>query len=382
MRSPLIWLQHLLIVLPAIATVYVTRIASPAEYVGYILLALLIVRVTAVVPRIAYLLLPVQLLGFGWLYYTYGGILYFLMFSGLVSTYLFIRKPIEITAMALLCGIVMNYVAYSQGAQTIWTLNLIWVGFTLLLSAMFAMNRIQDQLERKVETLSDYQDQLEQERTRAVEHARKVESYAQVQERGRIATELHDDLGHRLIRVKMMTEAALQIMEHNPQQATQLVEQVRGQLEESMNNMRYTVRKLQPVEEHNVRQYGLHRLIEDAARDLQIKVDFELRGKPFPLYPSIEFVLYRNAQEAITNAVRHGGATVVEITLDFSEAEVTMNITNNGTTPESVSDGLGLKGMKERAAVIGGRLQVSLERGFVLSTIVPVLESSQHAEGE
>jgi signal transduction histidine kinase len=361
---------------------YVTRIPSAAEYVGYILLALLIVRMTAAVPRIAYLLLPVQLLGFGWLFYTYGGILYFLVFSGLVSTYLFIRKPIEITAMVLLCGIVMNYVAYSEGAQMIWTLNLVWVGFTLLLSALFAMNRIQDQLERKVESLSEYQDQLEQERTRVVEHARKVEGYAQVQERGRIATELHDDLGHRLIRVKMMTEAALQIMEHNPRQAIQLVEQVRGQLEESMNNMRYTVRKLQPVEEHNVRQYGLHRLIEDAARDLQIKVDFELKGKPFPLYPSIEFVLYRNAQEAITNAVRHGGATVVEITLDFSEAEVTMNITNNGTIPESVSDGLGLKGMKERVAVIGGRLQVSLERGFLLTTIVPVLESSHHAEGE
>jgi signal transduction histidine kinase len=322
------------------------------------------------------------MIGFGWLSHTYGGILYFLVYSGLISAYLYFRRPVEIASMVLLSGIILNSVILSDSAQASWISNLVWLGFTLLLTAIYNVNRIQERLELKVETLTEYQDQLEQERARAMEYARKVESYAQVQERGRIATELHDDLGHRLIRVKMMTEAALQLMEQHPQQAIRMVEQVRGQLEESMNNMRYTVRKLQPVDKHNERQYGLHRLIEDAARDLQIEVSFDLKGKPFPLYPSIEFVLYRNAQEAITNAVRHGGASAVEITLDFSEAAVIMNITNNGSIPESVSDGLGLKGMKDRLAVIGGQLQVSLESGFVISTIVPIHEASQRAEGE
>ncbi|WP_239617269.1 sensor histidine kinase [Cohnella mopanensis] len=381
MRSLLVWLKHLFILLPSIATMFITFIPSTSEYVSYILLALLIVRITAFAPRFVYLLLPVQMIGFGWLAYTYGGILYFLVYSGLISAYLYFRRPVEIASMVLLSGIIVNSVT-ADSAQASWIANLVWIGFTLLLTVIFNANRMQEKLERKIETLTEYQDQLEQERARAMEYARKVEGYAQVQERGRIATELHDDLGHRLIRVKMMTEAALQLMEQHPQQAIRMVEQVRGQLEESMNNMRYTVRKLQPVEKQNARQYGLHRLIEDAARDLQIEVSFELKGKPFPLYPSIEFVLYRNAQEAITNAVRHGGASAVEITLDFYEAEVIMNVKNNGSIPESVSDGLGLKGMKDRLTVIGGQLQVSLENGFVISTMVPIHEASQRAEGE
>lgn len=382
MRLLLVWLIHLLIVLPAIATIYITAPPSVALYVGSILLALLSVRIMEIVPKFAIVLLPLQLIGFGSLAHTYGGVLYFLIYSGMISAYLYFRKPFEIVTMVILSGVILNSVAITDSAQTTWVMNLIWLAILFLLSAMFAINRKQAYLEEEIEVLFASQEHIEQERTRALEYARKVENYAQVQERGRIATELHDDLGHRLIRVKMMTEAALQLMEHHPQQAVRMVEQVRGQLEESMNNMRYTVRKLQPVESHAERKYALHRLIEDAARDMQIDVSFELAGKPFPLYPSIEFVLYRNAQEAITNAVRHGGASTVKIELDFSENEVIMSITNNGKLPESVSYGMGLTGMQDRLAVIGGQLRVSLERGFVISTIVPIQETSHQAGGE
>lgn len=382
MRPLLVWLQHLLILLPAVATLYVVNIPTAANYVGYILLALLCVRITELAPRFAYLLVPIELIGFGCLSNTYGGLLYFLLFSGIISIYLYFSRLVEIAAMMVLSVAVLLVVTVGSSTETAWTSILIWIACTFLLTANYANNRNREKLERLVENLSDSQDHLEQERARAMEYARQVEDYAQVQERGRIATELHDDLGHRLIRVKMMTEAALQLMEHSPEQAVRMVEQVRGQLEESMNNMRYTVRKLQPVETPNVRRYALHRLIEDAARDLQIDVSFELTGKPFPLYPSIEFVLYRNAQEAITNAVRHGGASAVEIGLDFAPDKVIMNITNNGKLPKDVSYGMGLKGMQERLTVIGGQLRVSLERGFVISTIVPYHQMSQRAEGE
>ena len=118
-------------------------------------------------------------------------------------------------------------------------------------------------------------------------------------------------------------------------------------------------------------RFALHRLIEVAARDLRIEVDFAVTGNPFPLYPSLEFVLYRNAQEAITNAVRHGGATAVEVGLDFAEDRIAMNISNNGKPPGQLAPGLGIKGMQDRLAVVGGQLRIAMEPRFVLSTIVP-----------
>jgi len=382
MRLLLVWLQHLLIVLPAICTVYFVNVPSFAAYITYFLLALLCVRATELTPKLAVLLLPFEMIGFGWLYYQYGGLLFFLVFSTLISSFLYFRRPIEIGAMSILSNVVLNAVISGDSSQTIWMMNLIWLALTLLLIASFVSQLKQAKLEQVYETLSLSYDQLEQERFRALEYARTVEDYAQIQERGRIATELHDDLGHRLIRVKMMTEAALQIMEHNPQQSVRMIEQVRDQLEESMNNMRYTVRKLKPTEAHNARRYTLHRLIEDAARDMQIEVSFEITGQPYPLYPSIEFVLYRNAQEAITNAVRHGGASAVRIGLDFATDRVAMCITNNGILPKDVAYGMGLKGMQERLAVIGGQLNVSLEHGFVITTVIPHRETRQLAGGE
>lgn len=383
MRLLLVWLQHLLIVLPAIGTLYVTDITTTASYVGYILFALLLLRLTELVPASAYVLLPSQIIGFGLLYSAYGGLLYFLFFSTLISAFLYFRKSVEIGAMASLFCIAINVVTTHQSVMTVWVANLIGLSLLLLLIASYRTLHERAVIVDRYEILSHSQEQTEQGRIRAVEYARKVEGYAQAEERGRIATEIHDDLGHRLIRVKIMTEAVLQLMEHDPKQAAQMLEQVRVQLEESMNNMRYTVQKLRPPEANNARRYALHRLIEDAARDLQITVSFELSGKPYPLYPSVEYVLYRNAQEAITNAVRHGGASKVEIELDFTQDIVSMNISNNGKLPESISYGMGLSGMQERLAMLGGKLAVVMEPTFVISTIVPYYEAhSRTLEGE
>ncbi|MFC4601944.1 sensor histidine kinase [Cohnella hongkongensis] len=372
MRLPLVWLQHLLIAVSGIATLYVADIPSVGKYVACILTALLISRLLLFARKFAMALLPLGMAAFGWLFHEYGGLLYFLQYSLLVSAALSLDKPAQLGLTAALSAAILNAGAPDLPAETIWTMNVGWLAVALLVGAVWLQKARMTRLDRLVETLEGGQDQLEQERARVLEYARKVEDYAQAQERSRIAAELHDDLGHRLIRLKMMTEAALQLLERHPAQATALIEQVRGQLEESMNNMRYTVRKLQPAGAESSRRYALHRLIEDAARDLQIEASFSVTGHPFPLYPSLEFALYRNVQEAITNAVRHGGATRVEVALEFRADSIAMHVSNNGAAPpDRIAFGMGLKGMQDRLAVVGGQLRVATEPRFVLSTIVP-----------
>jgi signal transduction histidine kinase len=209
-----------------------------------------------------------------------------------------------------------------------------------------------------------------------LDYAMQVEDYAQAEERGRIAKEIHDDLGHRLIRLKMMMEAVLQLLDREPDRARAMLEQIRGQLEESMDNMRRTVRKLKPPEVGGARTYALDRLIEEAGRDLRIGIQFQVTGRPAPLYPSVEYVLYRNVQEAITNAVRHGGATAVEVELDFRTDAVVMSVANDGALPQSdVRYGLGMRGMQERIELLGGRLLIGSKGRFSVTTILPFLES-------
>ncbi len=140
-----------------------------------------------------------------------------------------------------------------------------------------------------------------------------------------------------------------------------------------MDNMRRTVRKLTPATQEGTRRYSLTRLITDAGQSMGIEVQMEIQGLAQPLYPSMEIVLYRNAQEAITNAVRHGGATKVRITLLFSRKSVRMSVANNGDLPSGeAASGLGMLGMKERAGMLGGKIEVECKAQYEVITELPL----------
>lgn len=382
MRLPQSWLQHLLIVLPAVATLYVDRVESVAEYIGLVLLALFALRVADMAPASVYALIPLQIVGLGWFGLAYGGLLAYAPLSGLVSAFLYFRRPAHIGGLALLSIAAANAVALLQGPADVWAANLTALALVLLLTAAGREHSGRLRLERSNEALSAALESAAQEKDRLEEFARKVENYAQTEERGRIAAEIHDDLGHRLIRLKMMSEAALQLESAAPDQAFRLLAQIRDQLGESMDNMRTTVRKLRPAGQEEGRKYALRRLIEDAGRDLRIAVSFELRGLPRPLYPSVEYSLFRNAQEAITNAVRHGRASAVAIELTFADDSVTMRVTNDGAVPERITPGVGFRAMRERTATLGGRLSVETEPAFTVTTCVPDSAARHSASGE
>src|SRR5690606_2110333 len=141
--------------------------------------------------------------------------------------------------------------------------------------------------------------------------------------------------------LKMMLEAATRLSTDQQDQAMDLVKEVRDQLSESMESLRSTVRRMKPASAAS-NQYTLEGLLDQIARDSGILVRYRTTGQPYPLYPSEEVLLYRNAQEAITNAVRHGQATEVTITLDYCTDEIRMTISNNGSEPSEGSVRKGL----------------------------------------
>jgi two-component system NarL family sensor kinase len=88
----------------------------------------------------------------------------------------------------------------------------------------------------------------------------------------------------------------------------------------------------------------------------------------------MELILFKNAQEAITNAVRHGQATTVDVTLLYQANDVSLTIANDGLLPDKpLTSGLGLLGMKERAALLGGKLEWEQNGKFAVTTILPLL---------
>jgi two-component system NarL family sensor kinase len=367
-------IRTILVVVPAIISIHVVEAGSYAVYMTFVLLALLIIKTEIVYPRATNYLLVIELISFTWLSYTFGGILFLLPFSTLIAA--FRTKPAPIIAIAwtvsgfflLLIGIDSREIEIVTAVLVLWTTNA---------ALLYAVNQFENkyhQVEELYEELALSHEDLEGTRRRVLDHASQIEHYAQAEERNRIAKDIHDDLGHRLIRVKMMSEAAIQLFDSDVNRARSIVEQIRDQLQESMERMRITVRKLIAPDEGEVRRYALDRIVAESAEELGIAISFQVHGLPRPLYPSMELILFKNAQEAITNAVRHGKASAITVELEFLLDSVALKISNNGALPnEPIEAGLGMRGMRERIALIGGKLEWQRSERFSITTTLPLL---------
>jgi two-component system NarL family sensor kinase len=364
--------RYLLVLIPAISSMYLESYDSYGTFTFYILLLLWLAELRRnVLPTRFHSILIIMEIGFGaWLSYTYQGVLFILFYSTML-TYWHIESKRLLNLLALL-QLVLLHLSLSGRAPLIYVAgDLLFIGFALLLLHIRLTTKNKVESEQLYDALKRKHYELDAAKERLMDYAKKVEDIAQVEERSRISRDLHDDLGHMLIRLKMMMEASIQILPHQPDKGMEMIHAVRDQLTESMDLLRATVRKLKPNEE-TIQNYTLDKLIEAWAKDKGVRVQYESSGLPFALYPSLEFILYRNAQEAITNAIRHGAATEVQIGLHFEPKRITMHVTNNGAVSSADSDkGLGISGMEERTHLVGGQLLVSYESPFTVTTRLP-----------
>jgi len=199
--------------------------------------------------------------------------------------------------------------------------------------------------------LNSMLDRLEGERR---ESGRQVLA-AQERERTRIARELHDEVGQTLTAIALRAERAA--AEPGPQHEA-LVDITETALR-SLEDVRRIGRELRP---EALDDLGLVNALialcarADRQRGLRVRRDLDW-GLP-QLSPEVELVIYRAAQEALTNVLRHAQATDVFVALKRDGSDVVLTVSDNGRgLPAAVTE-RGLRGMRERAMVIGARLEL------------------------
>jgi two-component system sensor histidine kinase UhpB len=179
---------------------------------------------------------------------------------------------------------------------------------------------------------------------------------AQEEERLRIARELHDEIGQTLTAVALRAgHRAEQAGERHPEYA-ELAEIV----QQSLADVRRISLELRPgpLEELGL----LNALISLCARvgaQSGIRVHRELEGPVPELSPQVELAIYRIGQEALTNAMRHSGASDITVSLRCADDQLVLSVTDNGRgLPKDAIAGGGLIGMRERALLIGAELKI------------------------
>ncbi|CAM5719219.1 MULTISPECIES: HAMP domain-containing sensor histidine kinase [Streptomyces] len=208
-----------------------------------------------------------------------------------------------------------------------------------------------------IRTFNAMLERLEHER--ATSSARAL--LAQEAERRRIAQELHDEVGQSMTAILLGLKraaddapAALREELHEAQEITR----------ESLDEVRRLVRRLRPgVLDDLGLVSALTSLTEDFATHTGLRVSRRFDADLPALAPETELVLYRVAQESLTNVARHADAQRVTVALRHADDSVVLTVTDDGSGIKAPREGAGIRGMRERALLIGGSLEITPAAG-------------------
>jgi signal transduction histidine kinase len=221
-------------------------------------------------------------------------------------------------------------------------------------------------------------DQLREEQAKVAEERAKV---ATLDERARIAREIHDVLAHSLGALGLHIQAAQAVLtkQHDEAQAVELLGQARRMATDGLNETRRAVLALRG--ETRPLPDGLAELSADHQRRHGTRVTFEVSGEPRPLPPDAGLALARIAQEALVNTAKHAPHQPVDIRLDYADAHISLAVTNylgedgagdHGPGLATVNGGYGLAGMRERLLLVDGTLSARRDGGdWVVVAEVP-----------
>lgn len=221
---------------------------------------------------------------------------------------------------------------------------------------------------------------LERQRRAEIEREREAQRRV-VDERMRIARELHDVMAHTVTSLTVQAGAAADVLDDSPDEARAALRTVRASAREAMAELRATVSVLRS--EHRQDPHppapGLDQLDDllEAARRAGLHVELVIAGEPHPLPAATDLTAYRIVQEALTNVVHHAGATEATVSVRHQPAAVTIQIDDDGRGPDGEQpQGFGLLGMRERTDAVGGWLQTGAgpEGGFRVRARLPRTE--------
>ena len=224
----------------------------------------------------------------------------------------------------------------------------------------------------------------------AVERARLFGRSAElgaVEERNRLAREIHDTLAQGLAAISLQIETAEVHLQGGtePERARQAVHKALALTQDSLEEARRSVLDLRaaPLEGRTLTE-AMALMLDEVSRDGRLKVRFETVGAARPLPSRIEVGIYRIAQEALSNVLSHAEADQVTVRLVSTPEEILLSIEDNGLgfePSEAPRERYGLVGISERARLLGGQAKVESSAGLGTRISIRVPVSTPRSPG-
>jgi signal transduction histidine kinase len=207
---------------------------------------------------------------------------------------------------------------------------------------------------------------------------------ATLEERGRIARELHDVIAHNVSVMVVQASAGEDIFDSDPGRAREALAAVASTGRDALNELRRLLGVIRPGEEEApsfAPQPGINRLSElvEQVRDTGLAVELSVDGEPRELPEATSLCVYRIVQEALTNTLKHAAATRAQVSLHYDTEGLRVGVSDDGRGVTDAANGTGsghgLIGMRERVALFGGEVSAgpSADGGYAVSARLPML---------
>ncbi len=244
--------------------------------------------------------------------------------------------------------------------------------FTLIsVFVLLILNFLQYYIEEK-EIKEQLYKQLVSSHNKLKEYTKKVEELTMIEERNRITRDIHDTLGHNMTGIIMELEMISLMIDEDTDESKKMLDRCKMSAREGLIKIREIVETLRPSEKISKGVESIKELINSFNTKTNIDTAFDVKGKKIKTSTTINVILYRIVQEALTNSVRHGKATIIRIQFEYLENKIEFKIHDNGIGCKQIKKGFGLKSMQERVENVGGQISYSSDKGFCINGFLPL----------
>ncbi|MCY7979963.1 sensor histidine kinase [Bacillus inaquosorum] len=305
-----------------------------------------------------------------------------------LMVYAAIKLPARLSLIFTICLIGGNvfflYTVFDSSWDDIISNISIMIGLYVFFSSMRFRREARKEAERNHAELAKMHLQLEQAHEELQKaHAELQEAsvlslrYAVLEERTRIARDIHDSIGHELTSVIVQLQSLPYILKSSKEDSEKVIQNVLSVARECLQEVRSVV--------HRVGLTALRGLIHQVEERSGLHVSLDTAGLSEESWPqNVSETIYRILQEALTNIIRHAHASYAAVVISNDETHLYVTITDDGQFTVNLTYGFGLRGMKERAEKAGGSLSLSTVQpsGLQIELALPLMTTNKEQKDE
>jgi len=230
-----------------------------------------------------------------------------------------------------------------------------------------------DEVNLLYDKLSKANDELQDANVQLKEYAVITEKIGETRERNRLAREIHDTLGHTLTGISAGVDACLATVDASPKQTKKQLELIADVTRSGILDVRRSVNKLRPDALARLSlESAILELVKETKNISGTKIHFKNQVEKLKFDEDEENAIYRVTQESLTNAIRHGKAENVWISIEKEDSKLLLTIRDDGVGCKEIVNGFGTRHITERIEMLNGTVQFDGRKGFTVYARIPI----------